>query len=171
MAFEFAYALDGAAISTIKDFPLETLANYKSGAGTNDWKKGDLVSLNASGKIIRTKAADAKAIGVIEGFEFTGLVAQGQPYAASRASFLDSAQDTTRYPNGVVKVRIESDSVYRVPVTGSAPTLGTAYAIVLDAAGDQKVNQASVTNPLVKVVDYDATKNVAFCILASNSTF
>lgn len=171
MAFEFAYALDGAAVSTIKDFPLDTLANYQSGAGTNGFKKGDLVSLNASGKIIRTKAADTKAIGVVEGFEFTGLVAQGQPYAATRASFTDSAQDTSKYPNGVVKIRVESDSVYRVPVSGSAPVLGTAYAIVLDAAGDQKVNQASVVNPLVKVVDYDASKNVAFVILASNNTF
>jgi hypothetical protein len=67
MAFQMAYSLDGSGVSSIQDFPLDTLANYQSGAGTNGYKKGDLVSLNAGGKIYRTKAADVKAIGVIEG--------------------------------------------------------------------------------------------------------
>lgn len=171
MAFQMAYSLDGSGVSSIQDFPLDTLANYQSGAGTNGYKKGDLVSLNAGGKIYRTKAADVKAIGVIEGFEFTGLVAQGQPYAATRASWNDSAQDTTKYPNGVVKVRVETDTVYRIPYTGGTPVIGTAYAIVLDAAGDQKLNVASVVNPLVKVVDVDTATTMAYVTMASNNTF
>jgi hypothetical protein len=171
MALSFAYSLDGSGLSSIQDFPLDTVSNYQSGAGTNGFKKGDMVSLNASGKTIRTKAADTKSIGVVEGFEFTGLVAQGQPYAAARASWNDSAQDTTKYPNGVVKVRVETDSVYRVPYTGGTPIIGTAYAIVLDAAGDQKLNVASVVNPLLKVIDVDTATTMAYVIMASNNTF
>jgi hypothetical protein len=47
MAFQYAYALDGSSTSNIKDYALDTAANYKSGAGTNDLKKGDLVVLAA----------------------------------------------------------------------------------------------------------------------------
>ena len=171
MAFQMAYSLDGSGISSIQDFALDTVANYQASAGTNGYKKGDLVALNASGKVIRANAASAKAIGVVEGFEFLGLVAQGQPYAATRASFNDSAQDTTKYPNGIVKVRVETDTVYRLPYTGGTPVVGTAYAIVLDAAGDQKLNTGSVANPLVKVVDVDTATGNAFVTMASNNTF
>lgn len=173
MAFSFAYSLDGSAVSNVKDFALDTVANYQAGSGTNGYKRGDLVALSAAGKITRANAASTKAIGVVEGFEFTGLVAQGQPYAAVRSSFNDSAQDTTKYPNGVVKVRVESDSVFRLPISGTASSviIGQAYAIILDAAGDQKLNQASQANPLVKVIDVDVANAWAFVTNASNNTF
>jgi hypothetical protein len=171
MAFQMAYSLDGSGISSIQDFALNTVALYQASAGTNGYKKGDLVALDATGKIIRVNAGSTKAIGVVEGFEFLGLVAQGQPYAATRASFNDSAQDTTKFPNGVCKVRVETDTVYRVPYTGGVPVVGTAYAIVLDAAGDQKLNTASVVNPLVKVVDVDTTTANAYVTMSSNNTF
>jgi hypothetical protein len=173
MALQMAYSLDGSGISSIQDFALQTVALYQAGAGTNGYKKGDLVALDATGKIIRVNAGSTKAIGVVEGFEFLGLVAQGQPYAATRASFNDSAQDTTKYPNGVVKVRVETDTVYRVPISGTASSViaGTAYAIILDAAGDQKLNQASVVNPLLKVVDVDVPNAIAYVTMASNNTF
>lgn len=175
MAFQFAYSLDGSAVSNVKDFPLDTLANYKSGAGTNDVKKGDGVLLNAG--LIRRQAnvASPKIIGVVEGVEFTGLVAQGQPYAATNSSFTASATDTTRYPNGVVKVRIESDSVYRIPLkTGQTATnanVGVAYGLSLDAAGDQTVDITNVSNLAVKIVDISKDGKTAFVIVNSNNTF
>jgi hypothetical protein len=173
MALQFAYSLDGSGISSIQDFALDTNATYKTGSGTNDPKKGDLVALNAGGKLIRANAASTKAIGVLEGFEFLGLVAQGQPYAAARASWNDSAQDTTKYPNGVGKVRVEGDTVYRVPISGTASSVivGGAYNIILDAAGDQKLNQALQTVPLLKVVDVDVANAIAFVTMSSNNTF
>jgi hypothetical protein len=173
MAFSFAYSLDGSGISSIQDFALNTVALYQSGSGTNGYKKGDLVALDATGKVIRANAASTKAIGVVEGFEFLGLVASGQPYAATRASFNDSSQDTTKYPNGVVKVRVETDTVYRLPISGTASSVivGAAYNIILDAAGDQKLNQALQTVPLVKVVDVDVPNAIAYVTMSSNNTF
>jgi hypothetical protein len=173
MAFSFAYSLDGSGVSSIQDFALQTTTLYKASAGTNDYKRGDLVALDATGKLVRANAASTKAIGILEGQEFLGLVAQGQPYAAARSSFNDSAQDTTKYPNGVGKVRVESDSVYRVPISGTAASVivGAAYNIILDAAGDQKLNQALQTVPLVKVVDVDVANAIAYVTMNSNNTF
>jgi hypothetical protein len=175
MAFQFAYSLDGSAVSNIKDFPLDTVANYKSGAGTNDVKKGDGVLLNAGLIRRQANAASPKIIGVVEGLEFTGLVASGQPYAAVNSSFTASATDTTKFPNGVVKVRVESDSVYRIPVTsGQTATnanLGVAYGISLSAAGDQTVDLTNTTNLAVKVVDRSADGKTVYVVVSSNSTF
>src|SRR5881392_2745833 len=118
MAFQYVYSLDGDNISSISDLPLDTAANYKvtAGAGTNGVTKGDLV-FQTAGLLRRNGTATGAGIGVLVGQEFLGLVASGQPYAAVKSSFLDSASDTTRYPNGVGKVRIDKASnVYRVPV-------------------------------------------------------
>lgn len=178
MPFEFAYSLDSSAVSAIKDFPLDTVTNYQNGVGTNGYKKGDLVFLNASGLIARSKdAASNKAIGVLEGLTFTGLVQQGQPYAATNSSFTASVTDTTKYPNGLCKIRIESDSVYRVPVksgqTATNANLGVAYCISQDATGDQTIDITKTTagQTLVKVVDYSKDGKFVFVIMASNTTF
>lgn len=174
MAFQFAYSLDSEATNIIKDLPLDTAANYKvtAGAGTNDVKKGDLVFQNA-GLLRRNGTATGAGIGVIEGQEFTGLVAAGQPYAAVNSSFIASATDVTRYPNGVGKVRIDkSASVYRVPVlqsgakqTATNAELGGTFCLGLTAAGDQQVDLNTTTTPAVKVLDRSADGKTLFVTL------
>jgi hypothetical protein len=158
MAFVFAYSLDGDNSNSINDLPLDTLANYKT-SGTNGVTKGDLV-FQSSGLLRRNGVTTGAGIGVIEGTEFTGLVAAGQPYAATNSSFTASAIDTTAYPNGVGKVRMDKSSVvYKVPVyqTGAVVTatnanLGGSYALGIDAAGDQQVDLNTTTTPAVKVI-------------------
>lgn len=175
MGFVFSYSLDGTAHSDIKDFPLDTLTNYQNGTGTNGYKRGDAVFFNAGLLRRVNNAAGAKAIGVLEGVEFVGLVAQGQPYAAANASFTASAVDTTKYPNGIGKVRVETDSVYKVPLkagqTASNANLGVAYGISVDAAGNQSVDTTNVANPVVKIVDYTPDKLSVLCIMSTNNTF
>lgn len=175
MAFQFAYSLDSSAISTIKDFPLDTVVNYQNAVGTNGVKKGDLVFLNAGLVRRTTNVATPKAIGIVEGTEFLGLVAQGQPMAAVEAAQTAQAVSTTRNPNGVVKVRVESDSVYRVPVksgqTAAQANVGGQYGISQDAAGDQTIDLTQVTNILVKVVDYSVDGKTVFVIMSTNTTF
>ena len=168
MAFVFAYSLDGNHANIIKDYPFDTLANYKTGAGTNGAKKGDLVFLNA-GKLRRNVVTTGAALGVLEGQEFTGLVAQGQPYAATNSSFTAESVATTKYVDGVGKVRIDKSSVYRVPVktgaTASVANIGGSYAISLDAAGDQSVDIAVTTTPAVKVLDITPDGKTLFVTL------
>lgn len=175
-SFEFAYSLDGSAVATIKDFPLAAAATYKSGAGTNDATRGDLVALSA-GTLVRAIATTSKAIGVLEGLEFTGLVAQGQPYAATNVATTSKIVGDARFVNGIGKIRIEGDSVYRTsPKSGQTAAqsmVGTAYAIFLDAAGNQTID-TSVANPAtsqVKVVDVDTVRNLLYVVVASNNSF
>jgi hypothetical protein len=156
MAFQFAYDLTGDGTSVVKDFPLDTAGNY----GTGGVKRGDLVFQNA-GLLRKTLAATATgtSIGVLEGQEFTGLVAQGQPYAAVNSSFIASSINTTKNPNGVGKVRNgKATSVFKVPVksgqTAANANIGVAYNIFVDANNDQQADLSLTTVPHVKVVDY-----------------
>lgn len=172
MAFVFAYALDGNHANVIKDAPLDTLVGYKTGAGTNGVTKGDLV-FQSAGLLRRNVVTTGAAFGVLEGEEFTGLIAAGQPYAAVKSSFTDAATDVVQNPNGVGKVRIDKTaSVYRVPVaqTGAVQTatnahLGATFAINLDAAGDQKVDLNVTTTPAVKVLERSADGKTLFVTL------
>lgn len=173
MAFQFAYSLDSNPTPVIKDLPLDTATNYKTSAGTNGVTKGDLV-FYSSGLLRRSIATTGSATvaGVLEGGEFTGLVAQGQPYAATKAGFMDSATDTTRYPNGVGKVALDKAAVYRVKVSTAGAVdvatnahIGQSYTIALDAAGDQTVDLNVQTTPCVKVVDRSADGTVVFVTL------
>jgi len=168
MAFEFAYSLDGNAALPIKDFAVDTLAGYKTAAGTNDAKKGDLVFLNA-GLVRRNVVTTGAALGVLEGLEFTGLVAQGQPYAATNASFSSKVTDLAANPNGVAKVRLDKAAVYRVAVnTGQTATnanLGVSYAIAIDAAGNQTVDITTTTTPAVKIIERSADGKKVFVTL------
>ncbi len=164
MALVFAYTLDGEPTTAVSDHALETVTNYKNGVGTNGVTKGDLV-FSAAGLIKRTiNAATPKAIGVVEGTEFLGLVAAGQPYAAAKGSFNASAIDTTLYPNGVVKVRRNPSSVYKIPVatTATVANRGISYGIVQDAAGDQKLDLTNTTNVILKIEDITADGKFAF---------
>lgn len=164
MAFQFAYALNGDGTGVIKDFPLDTLANY----GTGGAKKGDLVFLSG-GKLRRTLAATATgtSAGILEGQEFTGLVAQGQPYAAANSSFVADATNATKNPNGVGKVRFDKTaSVYKVPVkagqTAAPANIGLSYNIFVDANNDQQADLSLTTVPHVKVVDYTTDGKFVF---------
>jgi hypothetical protein len=156
MAFQFAYTLDGEAASPVKDFALDTAGNY----GTGGVKKGDLVFL--SGGLVRKVQAATVAnsgLGVIEGQEFLGLVAPGQPYAATNTSFTAQAINTTKNPNGVGKVRADKSSVvYKVPVksgqTAATVNVGTAYGIALDGNNDQSVDLTVTATAQAKVIDY-----------------
>jgi hypothetical protein len=158
MAFVYVYSQDGDTANVIADQALDTASNYPNGTGTNGVTKGDLVFL-ASGLLKRAAVATASgsALGVLEGTEFTGLVAQGQPYAATNASGTASATNTTLFPNGVGKVRMDKSScVYKVPVksgqTAANTNVGVAYGIAVDATGDQTVDLTNTTTTHVKVV-------------------
>jgi hypothetical protein len=172
MAFQFAYTLDGEAASPVKDFALDTAGNY----GTGGVKKGDLVVLNAG--LLRKAAVNAttaSTLGVIEGQEFLGLVAPGQPYAATNTSFTAQAINTTKNPNGVGKVRADKTAVvYKVPVsqTGAVQTaatshVGATFAIAIDGNGDQTIdlNNTAGSTQLVKVIDYGTTGKHVFVTL------
>jgi hypothetical protein len=167
MAFQFAYTLDGEAASPVKDFALDTPANY----GTGGVKKGDLVFL--SGGLVRKVQAATVAnsgLGVIEGQEFLGLVASGQPYAATNTSFTSQAINTTKNPNGVGKVRADKSSVvYKVPVksgqTAATVNVGTAYGISLDGNNDQSLDLTVTATAQAKVIDYSTDGKFVFVTL------
>lgn len=165
MAFEFAYSLNGNLASLVKDLPLDTLTNYQNGTGTNGVKRGDLVFLN-NGLVRRTGATTGQAVGVVQGKEFMGLVAQGQEYAATNSSFTAEALNTTKYPNGVVKVSMDHDAVYRVPVkssqTATNANIGKSYGIAVDAKGDQTVDLTNTTQTVVKVIDISKDGKTVF---------
>lgn len=174
MAFVFAYSLNGEPASNIMDFPLDTLSNYQNGTGTNGVTKGDLVFLK-TGLVERAGATTTTApAGVVEGTEFMGLVAQGQPYAATNSSFIASALNTTVYPNGVVKLRVDASSVYEAPLvagqTATNANLGVAYGIACDANGNQHVDTTNTTDTLVKVVALNPADNTkVFVTLTTNA--
>lgn len=167
MAFTFAYDLTGDGTSVVKDFSLDTVANY----GTGGVKKGDLVFQNA-GLLRKATAATASgtSLGVLEGQEFTGLIAQGQPYAATNSSFTASAINTTKNPNGVGKVRNnKATSVFKAPVksgqTAANANLSVAYGLFVDANNDQQVDLTNTTATLVKVLDYTPDGKYVFVTL------
>lgn len=168
MAFEFAYSLNGNLASVVKDLPLDTLTNYQNGTGTNGVKRGDLVFLN-NGLVRRTGATTGQAVGVVQGKEFMGLVAQGQDYEAKNSSFTAESLNTTKYPNGVVKVNMDKDAVYRVPVksgqTATNANIGKAYGIAVDAKGDQTVDLTNTTQTVVKIIDISKDGKKVFVTL------
>ena len=168
MAFIFAYTLDGTAALALKDLPLDTAANYKTGAGTNDLKKGDVV-FQTAGLLRRNAITTGTAIGVADGGGFFGLIAAGQPYAAVNASQTAEGINLSLNPNGIAKVRVDKGAVYRVPAkAGQVATnanLGVAYALFVDAAGDQTVDLLTTTTPCVKVLDRSVDGKTLFVTL------
>lgn len=168
MAFQYAYTLDGGDSPNVKDLPLDTLGNY----GTGGQKKGDLV-LQSSGLLRRVGTAGGAGVGVLEAGEFTGLVAQGQPYAATNTAQIASVVDTTRYPNGMGKVRSDKACVYKVPVyqggatqTATNAHLSNSYAIQTNGTtGDQSVDLNVTATPSVKILDRTADGKFVFVTL------
>lgn len=164
MAFTLAYTLDADSADVIKDFALDTAANY----GTGYCLKGDLVLLS-SGLLRKANATTTAsgAFGVLEGGEFMGLVSQGQPYAAVNTSFTSQALNTTKYPNGIGKVRIDKTAcVFKVPLkagqTATNANIGVSYGLSVDANGDQTVDTTNTTYSLVKVIDFSADQKSVF---------
>lgn len=170
MAFVYAYNLPATGFGVVVDLPLETLTNYKNAVGTNGFTKGDAVT-TVAGLLKRSKddATANKITGVLEGIEFLGL-ADGGTYAATNASFNASAIDTTAFPNGVGKVRMDSNAVYRVPVkagqTAANANLQVSYGLSQDAAGDQTVDLTNITtNVKVKVIGFTKDGKSVFVTL------
>lgn len=128
---EFAYSLDGGLV--IKDYELD--------AGYASPKRGDFVVIT-NGKIAKVVALTGTTIsGVLEGQEFTGLVAQGQPYAATNSFPFADAQK-----KAIAKVRIGKGAVYRIP-KGDA-TVGIAVGVDANGAA-----AATATAKPLTVVD------------------
>lgn len=153
---EFAYSLDGG-IGIVKDFALS--AGYNATVA----KKGELVYVDsATGYPVKVVAASTKCTGALEGVEFTGLVAQGQPYAATNAS---KTASVTGAANGIGKVRIGREAVYRVPVKSGATltvaNIGTTAGVLVDGNGVQTIDTAAVGKPLT-IVDISPDGKTAF---------
>jgi copper(I)-binding protein len=105
----------------------------------------------------------------MDGGEFTGLA--GSPYTATNASFTASATDTTKYPNGIGKVRMDKAAVYKVPVsqasgvvTATTANIGLSYAILVNT-NDQQVDLNTTTTPSVKVIDFSKDGKFVFVTL------
>jgi hypothetical protein len=164
MAFMFAYTLDGDGADIVKDYPLDTVGNFPLAKQT----KGTLVKL-VSGLLQPVGAAGGAGVGVMEGTEFTGLVASGQPYAATNASATAYSINATRNPNGVGKVRIDKAAmVFKVPVrqagavqTATNANIGVGYAILLNG-NDQQIDLNTTTTPSLTVIDYSADGKYVF---------
>lgn len=158
--FEFAYSLDAKANQSVVDLPIDTTANFAQANRT----KGQLVVL-VSGLVRQaaTGASAVGAIGVLEGEEFTGLVAQGQPYAATNASQTASVTDATAFPNGIAKIRRSKEAVYRAvgSVAAANAHIGGKYGITTTGAA-QVVNIADTTNQVVEVVEVDIANNILY---------
>lgn len=183
MSLEFAYSLDGSDAMEIKDFPLDTwataAAGYNQGITGNSAapKKGDAVYLSG-GKLRRAAdAANQKVIGIVEGFEFVGLggpATSTNPVdnSAKNASYVASVTDAVRYPNGVAKVRIANNAVYRIPVatTAGPANVGAAYGITVAATGDQTLDLTETVNTVFKVVDYAPGGKIAYVVAVTNPT-
>lgn len=137
---EFAYSLDGG-IGIIKDYAAS------SGYSASVAKKGELVEISATtGNPVKLTGTSTVCHGVIEGSEFVGLVAQGQPYAATNASKTASA---TANANGTLKVRIGKEAVYRIPAgTVTAAHIGQAVGVDANQAG-----AIAATGKPLKVID------------------
>lgn len=149
--FEFAYALDGVQATPVLDFAPN--AGYTP-------KKGDIVKLNGTGEVIvgTAGAADTAVLGVCEGGNFTGLV-PGTPVVS------------TNNPGSIAKVRVDSASVYRIPLkaAGATPVVGTKYGTIL-VSGDFQLDTAVVAaGAIYKVVSYDSVTRDVFVAIDSTA--
>lgn len=111
------------AAMAVKDFELD--AAYAPTA-----KKGDLVKLNAAGKVVAAAAADVAVLGVYEG-----------PCVKMEKETIVMG-----------KVRTAPEAVYEMTFSGGTPVAdGTGYPIGL-TAGDYFLNAAARTTPVVKLI-------------------
>lgn len=141
---EFAYSLNSEQAGVVKDFVL---------AAAGGAKKGELVRLNSSGLAEKALASGNKGFGVVEGTEFTGL-AQGGEYAATNAS---KTASVTGVATGVVKVRTDNSSVYRIAISAGSPVIGGSYDIAVDGTTGVQTLVGTTSHPQLKVVDIVGT--------------
>lgn len=97
-------------------------------------KRGDLVKLNASGKVVKAVAGDTAVLGVLETIE------------------IKKESETKTYGS----VRSGSGAIYEVPASAGGAKVGLAYGIT----ADQAVDVANTTNTVVKVVDVRPNGNL-----------
>lgn len=154
MAFTYAYNLNGVSPVVIKDFAIA--AGYTP-------KRGDLVYLDGTGKLNATAVNTASALGVISDSSFVGIIASGQPYAASTITGVAGGDGTKKG-----KVMLDASAVYRV-VASAAPTIGTQYAVKL-VGSDYQLDVANTagSTKFATCVDYDSTTGNAFVVLDVN---
>lgn len=148
---EFAYSTDGG-MGIVKDYLAS--ASYSAAIA----KKGEFVDLDASGFPRKASGTTTLITGIVEAIEFTGLVAQGQPHAATNASRTAQASGAA---NGVLKVRLGKEVVYRLP-RGNATATHIGLAVGLDA--NHAVATAAVGKPL-RIVDVNVEEGFAFVTL------
>ena len=134
MAIEFRYSLGGDSVLPCLDFDID--ATY-----TNP-KKGDLVKLNANGKVVKAAPGDTAVLGVSEGPYFEGL----------------------ENPPKRVKVRTSPLAVYEIPYVGTTKTSLTDADIgaVFDIDANQNLNLDDTANGFLKVVGYNNEKKTAY---------
>lgn len=153
MAFTFAYDLSDESM-TVKDYVLSS--GYTPA-------KGDNIVLNASGQLVAPAANAATILGVFEGGAFQGLVASGQPYAATTVT--QNEESTNNY--GKVRVA-QATTVWKVPLKSgaAAPTIGVKYGCASGVAptGANAVIDTSntATGAIYQVVDYNSTTQQCF---------
>jgi hypothetical protein len=143
---EFAYSLDGG-IGIIKDIALAATYNASTA------KKGEFVVTDGAGALIKAGANAAKITGVLEGIEYTGLV-PNTVNASQTASVVGAA-------NGVGKVRIGREAVYRV-AAGAIVAGDIGKAVGINAA--QALDLAQVNKPLTIL---DVRDGLAFVSVAA----
>lgn len=153
MAFQYAYDLSDESV-VVKDFIADS--------GFTGGKRGDVVVLNASGNVAAAGNNPTTVLGVYEGGEFKGLVASGQPYAATTVTQNNLSQNT------YAKVRVSPTAVYRVPLkaAASAPVIGTAYGCTSGTAptgSNAVIDTANTsTGAIFEVVAYDSATSNCF---------
>jgi hypothetical protein len=144
MAFRYSYHLVGPAEYVVRKFKV---------AANQDIKYGNLVKLNASGKVVEAAAAATNILGVALEDKATG------------ASPTDA--DTL---NVLVPV---SFTVFEADYAGSTKTsltdadIGVVFDIVVGSDGDHKVNLDDTTGGMCKVVAFDNARKVAYVIITS----
>lgn len=121
MAFEFRRALRNDNTIPAKDYPLDP--TYAQTA-----KKGDLVRLNGSGKLVKATSADSNVLGVLVGFDFEGI---GNPFE-------------------IGKVIIDPEAVYEATFVGNgAIAVGNAYGI----DDNSNLDTNDTTTVIAKIVE------------------
>lgn len=155
MAFSFAYDLSDEAL-VIKDFILSS--GYTPA-------RGDNVVLNASGQLVAPAANATTVLGVYMGGSFQGLVAAGQPYAATTVTQNDESVNTYG------KVMSAPTAVWRVPLKSGAatPVVGTKYGVasgVAPTGANAVIDTANTaTGAIYQVVDYDSVAQNCFVLI------
>lgn len=122
MSIEFRRARLGDSAQPVRDFELDAV--YAPNA-----KFGDIVKLNATGKVVAAATNDILVLGVFLG--------------------KNPKLDVETVVTG--KVRTSSDAIYEVTVTGAGPTVGKSYPATL-TAGEYNLNSAVETTPLFTVL-------------------